>query len=205
MASEQTNARAISSVENPAITLSVSAIWLSDESAGWQHVKIQAKVVVADGVDGLSRVHVVLAEQRRLRLHDRAMTPRVPRAVLRGRHEPRARVRGHLVAPRLHGRERGLLKRLLRGVEVAAEPQEAAHDAPALAPHRLVDERRQLRHTSRISSAPCAMNRVPSAHATASSMLAMRMKKTPPITSLLSRNGPSNIALRSTRLPVRGG
>jgi hypothetical protein len=38
-----TNARAISSVEKPATTFKVSAIALSVDSAGWQHVNTSRK------------------------------------------------------------------------------------------------------------------------------------------------------------------
>src|SRR5262245_39602989 len=108
------------------------------------------------------------------------MTACILRAVLRDHHQPRARVRRGLVAPRLQRGERGLLERLFRSIDAAAEAQEAPEDRAALPTHGFFDERGHVRHSSRISNAPCTMKRVSAAHRTASSMLAMRTNKRPP-------------------------
>src|SRR5262245_30346785 len=115
----------------------------------------------------------------------------VLRAVLRRGHQPRARIGRRLLAPCLERGEHRVLERLLGAVEAPAKAQQPADDAAALAAHGLVDDLGQLRHSSRISSAPWTTNRDAAAQRTASSMLAMRRKNTPPMTSLLSRNGPS--------------
>src|SRR3954467_7936929 len=117
------------------------------------------------------------------------MASHVPRTVLRHCHQPGSWVRRHLSGPRLDGGEHRLLKRLLGCIETLAQAQEAPHDAPALAAHGLPDDVGQLRHSSRISIAPCTPCRPSATERTASSWLVTRRKNRPPMTSLLSRNG----------------
>jgi hypothetical protein len=90
------------------------------------------------------------------------------------------------------GGEQGLLKCLLGGVEAAEHAHQRAHDPGFLAADDVVEGATKLRHNSRISTAPSFTNAVPDAQCTASSRLSMRRKNSPPMTSLLSRNGPSN-------------
>ena len=193
-------------VVRPPTSRSVSAICASAASAGWQHVKISAQPVVRD------RAHA-----RRPRpggLEPRAAAPPCGRSVRSRRMRSMARLRAVVTiqAPGLRGSavprpalERGR-ERVLHGVlgelEVAEDADEDRDCTAPLLAEDLVDGRGRRRPpgqrsiTGRISIDPYSAAGTIEAIRIASSRSGSRVRKSPPISSLVSANGPS-VTIRS--------
>ena len=141
VASGTSSARAISGVVSPPSVRSVSATCASVASDGWQHVNTSssrssgmvASSMSSSTASGTSSSRVFAAQ--RLLAADA-----VDRAVARGGHEPRARVRGRALArPALRGDRERLLRGLLGEVEVAEEADQRGDDAPPLIAEGLLE------------------------------------------------------------------
>ena len=159
VASETRNARAISGVVRPPSSRSVSAIRASVESTGWQQVntsrsRSSATSSASSAGASVRERDLELAHQLLLLALERAAAPQhVDRAVLRGGHEPGARVvRDARLRPALERGDQRVLREVLGEADVAHDPRQPRDQPRRLDPPDRVD-RALGRRCGHVSSA----------------------------------------------------